>query len=406
MAMLTFDYIAKKDTGETVKGKINAQSQDEAIDLVNQLGFMPVSVVPETETGKTKKLNNYKSGKVSSKELSTFSRQLANLLKSGVSIIKALNILEEQTQNYYFKKVISDLVWSVKNGKAFSESLSKYPRLFSPLYLTMISAGEEGGNLQQMLYNVADYEKRQEEVLRKVKMAMAYPILMSVLGFMTVYFVLTFILPKMEGLFENIGNELPLATTILLVLSDYLSKFWYVFLIGFVMIFVLFRRSYKSEKGRAFFSRMFLNIPMFGGIILKTELSRFSRTIVLLHRGGVSFLRALEISIPILSNDVIKKDLEVCKTDLTSGGSFGEGIKKSKKIPAIMGHMISVGEESGNLDEVLEEIANNYEQETNDQINVLTTLLEPIMILSVGLVIGFIVFAMLMPVFQIDVLTQ
>ncbi|MGE0269558.1 MAG: type II secretion system F family protein [Candidatus Omnitrophota bacterium] len=404
--MNTFDYIAKKDTGETVRGKINAQSQDEAIDLVNQLGFMPVSVVPEPEVGKNKKLTQYKSGKVSSKELATFSRQLANLLKSGVSIIKALNILEEQTQNYYFKKVISDLLWNVKNGKSFSESLSKYPRLFSPLYLTMISAGEEGGNLQQMLYNVADYEKRQEEVLRKVKMAMAYPILMSVLGFMTVYFVLTFILPKMEGLFENIGNELPLATTILLVLSDYLSKFWYVFLLAFGMIFIVFRRSYKSEKGRAFFSRMFLNLPMFGGIILKTELSRFSRTIVLLHRGGVSFLRALEISIPILSNDVIKNDLEVCKKDLTSGGSFGEGIKKSKKIPAIMGHMISVGEESGNLDEVLEEIANNYEQETNDQINVMTTLLEPIMILSVGLVIGFIVFAMLMPVFQIDVLTQ
>jgi len=404
--MIAYDYVAKKNTGETVKGKINAQNQDEAVDLIHQLGFLPVSVVPEAEHGKksaTKKLNI---SRVSSKEISTFSRQLANLLKSGVQIIKALRILEEQTHNQNFKFVIAEILWKVQNGSSFSESISDFPKLFSPLYLTMVRAGEESGNLQQMLFNVADYQKRQEEILRKVKMALAYPILMCILGILTVYFVLTFILPKMEGLFENIGNELPLPTTILLVVSDFLSHYWYVFIAIVLLGFIIGRRSYQSDKGRALFSRMLLNIPLFGDIILKTELSRFSRTIVLLNRGGVSFLRALEISIPILSNDVIKKDLYICKDDLTSGGSFGEGIKKSSKIPVIMGHMISVGEESGNLDEVLEEIADTYEQETNDQINVMTTLLEPVMILSVGLVIGFIVFAMLMPVFQVDILAQ
>ncbi|MBP9854353.1 MAG: type II secretion system F family protein [Candidatus Omnitrophica bacterium] len=404
--MITYEYIAKKNNGETVHGKINAQSQDEAIDLVNQLGFIPVSVSAGLENKKKAVSVKNKYGKVTAKELSTFSRQLANLLKSGVSIVKALDILSEQTQNQYLRNVVSDLLWNVKNGKALSESLGKFPNLFSPLYLTLIRAGEEGGDLQQMLYNVADYQKRQEEILRKVKMAMAYPILMAVLGFMTVYFVLTFILPKMQSLFENIGNELPLATKVLLFVSNALSHYWYIFFIIAGLLIFFFRRAYRSEKGRAFLSRFILNVPMFGGIILRTELSRFARTLVLLHRGGVSFLRALEISIPILSNDVIKQDLELCKNNLMSGGTFGEGIKESKQIPAIMGHMIAVGEESGNLDEVLEEIADTYEQETNDQINVMTTLLEPILILTVGLIIGFIVFAMLLPVFQIDVLSH
>lgn len=404
--MITFDYVAKKDTAETVRGKINAQSQEEAIDLINQLGFLPVSVVPETKKGGIPSAQKFSIRKISTKELSSFSRQLANLLKSGVPIMRALGILEDQSHNLYFKSVVSKILWKVQNGSSFSESLAGFPSMFSPLYLTLVRAGEEGGNLQQMLFNLAEYQKRQEEIMRKVKMAMAYPLLMCALGFVTVYFVLTFILPKMEGLFENIGNELPLPTTILLVLSDYLSEFWYAFVALAGVIFLAVRRSYRSEKGRAWFSRVLLNVPMFGEIILKTELSRFSRTLVLLTRGGVSFLRALEISIPILTNEVIKNDLYVCKEDLTSGGSFGAGIKKSKKIPAIMGHMISVGEESGNLDEVLEEVATTYEQETNDQINVMTTLLEPIMILTVGLVIGFIVFAMLMPVFQIDILAK
>ena len=319
--MITFEYVAKKDTAETVKGKISAQNEEEAINLINQLGFLPVSVVPEQDTSKTrvKPLRE----KVKSKELYVFSRQLANLLKSGVSIIKALGILEEQTENKFFRSVIQDIEWNVKNGKAFSECLAEHPKIFSPLYLTLISAGEESGNLQQMLLNVAAYKKKQDEIMSKVRTALAYPILMAVVGAATVYFVLTFVLPKMSGLFENIGDQLPLPTVLLLNLSSMLNQWWYVFVIILAGLFFGIRQWSHSSSGRASLSRIFLNLPLFGDIILKTELSRFCRTLVLLHKGGVSFLRALEISIPILSNELIKADLLVCKEDLTSGGSFG-----------------------------------------------------------------------------------
>ncbi len=402
--MTTYEYVAKKDTAETVRGKINAQNEEEAINLINQLGFLPVSVVPEgkEEAAKAK----YSSKKIRSKELYVFSRQLANLLKSGVSIIKALGLLSDQTDNAYFRSIIQDLEWNVKNGKSFSECLQAHPTIFSPLYVTLIQAGEESGNIQEMLLAVAEYKKRQDEILSRVRTALAYPILMAVLGAGTVYFVLTFVLPKMSGLFDSIGDKLPWPTQMLLDLSGFLSQYWYLFVVAVIAVALGLRHWRQLQSGHGALSGFLLKLPLFGDVILKTELARFGRTLVLLHRSGVPFLRALEISIPILSNDLIKKDLMICKEDLTSGGSFGQGIQKSGRIPSIMGHLISIGEESGNLDEVLEEIAETYEAESNETIKVMTTLLEPLMILSVGLVVGFIVFAMLLPIFQIDILAQ
>lgn len=402
--MKTFQYTAKKDGAKTVKGKINAQSQEHAIDLINQLGFLPVSVVAQPAPGQSSR--GIRPRRVSAVEVATFSRQLAHLLKSGVSIIKALRILEEQAQHPYFQQIVGEILWEVKNGSSFSGVLKKYPRVFSPLYVTMVAAGEEGGNLQQMLLNVAHYLKKQSEMRWKVKTALTYPLFMLALGIMTVYFVLTYILPKMRGLFDNLGTALPWPTAVLLKTSDFLSHAWWIVLAIVIAAGYGLRRWGRSERGRKFLSGVVLRLPLFGQIILRAELARFARTLVLMHRGGVSFVRSLEIAIPILSNDLIKKDLILCMDSLTSGGTFGEGVKQSKDIPAMMGHLISVGEESGNLDEVLEEIAATYEQETEEHIKVMTTLLEPVMILSVGLVIGFMVFAMLLPVFEIDVLNK
>lgn len=195
-------------------------------------------------------------------------------------------------------------------------------------------------------------------------------------------------------------------TVILLKISHGLNQNAIWTLVGLLLIVVGVRQWLQSTNGKIFISRALLGLPLFGGIILKSELARFCRTMVLLHKGGVSIIRALEISIPIMSNAVIKASLMLCKEELVAGGSFGEGIKKIKSLPVMMGHMISIGEETGNLNDVLNEIAENYENETNEAIKTMTTLLEPMMILAVGVVIGFIVFAILMPIFQMDVFTQ
>ena len=400
--MTTFVYKAKKSSAETVMGQISADSQDEAIDLINQLGLLPVSVEPKAEERIA--LQKARPQKIKIQELYIFSRQLANLLKSGMTLLRSLGVLEAQMPQPYLKKVIAQVALNVKNGHSLSESLADYPRIFSPLYITMVNAGEESGNLYDMLVYIANYQKKQAEVSSKIKMALAYPSLMITVGFATVYFLLTFVLPKMNGLFQNMGNKLPWPTVVLLNTGAVLksSGIW-IFLIILGLFFALEKMG-QIQKGRLFLSRVVLRLPLLGEIVLRAEFARFCRTLVMLSKGGVSVLRAIEIAIPILSNEVIKQHLQECKDDLVSGGSFGQSLKKFKEIPSMMGDLIAVGEESGHLDDVLGEIASTYEQETDEQIKLMTTLFEPIMILVVGLMIGFIVFSMLLPIFSIDVL--
>jgi len=401
--MNTYIYKAKKNTAETISGQIKAGSQEEAIDLINQLGLLPISVKPSQSSQQTQTKRKF-SGKVTSKELYLFSQQLSNLLKSGVSILYSLTIIAEQTQSAYFKKVIIYIASQIKNGKSLSYGLSNFTNIFSPLFITMIRAGEESGNLQEMFVHVSSYQKRQEEINSKVRSAVAYPVFMAFFGVVTVYFILTFVLPKLGALFSGMSERLPMPTVILLKVADLLSQGGIWILSGVCLSGFLFLQWSKSKMGRWALSRIFLNMPILGTIILKIELSRFCRTLVLLLRGGVSIVNSLQVAIPLMSNDVIKRQLTLCRKNLLAGGSFGETLKRSKQIPPMMGHLITVGEESGNIDGVLDQIADTYERETDDSIRIMTTLLEPVMILAVGLVVGLIVFAILLPIFQIDVL--
>ncbi len=398
--MTTFIYKAKKNNAETVAGQISARDHDEAVELISQLGLTPVLVV-------AKEGNNTSEGLVfrgvKSKDLYLFSRQLTNLLKSGVSLLRSLNIIEEQTQNNNLKGIISRICSEIKNGKSFSDSLALFPNVFSSLFVTLVKAGEESGNLREILENIASYQKTQDETMSKVKTALTYPVFMGGIGLATIYFILSFVVPKMGVLFASLKNNLPLPTKILLSLGTVFSQYWFLILLVVAVFSFLVYRLGKSKKNKAFYSRMLLQAPLYGEVILKTDLSRFCRTMVLLLKGGVSLIKSIETAIPILNNEVVKDDLRKCQEDLTSGGSFGESLKKSKEIPPMMAHLVSIAEESGNINEVLSEIADTYEQETAEKMKVMTTLLEPIMILTVGLIVGFIVFAILLPIFQVDV---
>ncbi len=397
--MPTFVYRAKKSSAETVSGQINAQTKDEAVDLISQLGFLPISVEPQV-------VKVVEVGRIKSKEIYIFSKQLANLMKSGVSLLRALKIVEEQTSNVYFKHVIASIADNVKNGRALSESLALYPKVFSPLFVTMIHAGEESGNLYEILMSIAAHQQRQEEIKSKVKTAMVYPCLMAGVGLATIFFILCFVLPKMAGLFSSLGNNLPLPTMILLSLSKFFNKAWIFILLAIAFASIAIYRWMGSAKGKLVFSEFILRLPLFGDVLLKTELARFASTLSLLIKSGVSIVRALQIAIPVLNNQLIREQLWRCKDLLVAGRSFAEGIAQVKQMPPMMGQMINVGEESGNLVDVLKEVGESYEQEVNEKVKIMTTLLEPIMILAVGLVVGFMVFAMLLPIFQIDVLAK
>ncbi|MBF0385636.1 MAG: type II secretion system F family protein [Candidatus Omnitrophica bacterium] len=398
--MATFLYKAKKPNAETVSGQIFAHSHEEAIELINQLGLIPVNIVPKDDNSSSRFRSK---GSVSGKDLYIFSRQLTNLLKSGVSLLRSLSIIEQQTQNLFLKKMIKDICSQIKNGRSLSQSLETFPEVFSPLYVTMIKAGEESGNLREMLENISSFQKSQDEIMSKVKTALTYPLFMAGVGIITVYFILTFVVPRMGALFANLKDALPLPTKMLLMTGQFLSRGWLWVLIFLAVLGLLAYQLGRSVKVRVALSRLLLSLPIFGEVLLKVDLARFCRTMVLLLKGGVPLIKAIKTTIPILVNEVIRKDFKQCEEDLTLGGSFGESIKKSSKIPPMMAHLISIGEESGNLNEVLSEIAQTYEQETSEKIKVMTTLLEPVMILLVGLAVGFIVFALLLPIFQLDI---
>jgi type II secretory pathway component PulF len=402
--MATFVYKAKKNSAETVTGRINARTQDEAVDLITQLGFLPVSIEAQPAPGE--KNENLQGYTIAGRELYFFSKQLAHLLKSGVPLLRALHILEGQTQTPQLKKVVARLAWEIKHGQSLSESLALFPNAFPPLFVAMVHAGEEGSSLSEMMTQLAAYHKQQEDTRRKIRSALAYPTLMVMVGIITVVFVLLFVIPRMSGLFESMGQNLPLPTQLILSASSALKTSWTWILLGIGSIIVLGGRYAQTQRGRSSLSRFFLSLPLWGDVLLKSELARFSRTIALLLKSNIPIVRSLKIAVPMLENEVIKKHFSFCAQQLAAGGSLGATLQQCKDIPLVFGQLILVGEEAGSLENVLHEIAENYEQETDEKMKLVTSLLEPVMILTIGLVIGGIVFAILLPIFQMDVLAN
>lgn len=401
--MPIFQYKAKKGT-QTITGQIGAQSQDEAIELMSQQGLLPVSI--QEKTFAPKQTAGRKRGRIRPREVFVFTRQLAGLIRSGIPILRALNIVGEQTPNAYFRDIINAMERGIKDGGSLSDCLSIYPDVFSGLYIAMIRVGEEGGRLKEALARIAEYQGAQQEISSKVRSAIAYPILMAVVGISTVIFILTFVMPRIIPLFSNITEQLPLPTKILMGISDFLRQGWMVILLVLFIAVFFFKRWFRTDTGKAALSAFKLRFPFMGGFILKVELARFCRTLELLLKSGIPLPKGMQVATPTLDNALLKTDFLRCHKDLESGVSFANSLEKSKYTSRLMVNMIAVGEESGFLEEALGDVATTYEQETNETIKIMTTLLEPAMILIVGLVVGFIVIAMLLPIFQMDILAR
>jgi len=404
---MIYKYRAKKGPQEIIEGRIEAQSEKEAIEKINQMGYIPVGLEKDLHaTGSGVSSLGRAGGKVKSREITIFSRQLASLLKSGVPILTALNIIREQTDNVNLKNTLQNIHNAIKDGATFSSVLAQYSQTFSLLYVAMIRTGEDSGALPEALIRIADYRAKQEEMLSRFRMAMAYPVLMAMVGVGTIIFMFTFVMPRLMQIFVNMGQDLPLPTRILISISQGLRQWWtWIALISLIIILII-RRNAKTKAGRISLSIFKLHLPVFGKFVLKAELARFSRTLELLIRNGIPILRAIDIAIPVLENEIIKDQLRQSYKELEQGGSFGRSLKKSKLFPIFMSNLIIVGEESGRLDESLSETASSYERDTDEAIRIMASLLEPLMILVMGLIVGFIVVAMLLPVFEINVMVR
>ncbi|MDD5129684.1 MAG: type II secretion system F family protein [Candidatus Omnitrophica bacterium] len=406
--MANYNYRAKKGLQEIVSGAIEASSEKEAIEKISALGYLPIHLEESKGNQKASAVSvmHKAYGRIKGSQITIFSRQLSSLLKSGVPILTAINIIREQTENVHLKAVLFDVYNMIKNGGTFSAALEIYPKYFSVLYVAMVRTGENSGALAGSLLRIADYRTKQEELISRFRMAMAYPILMALVGIATVVFMLTFVMPRLMGIFSNLGQNLPLPTRILLTTSEGLRHWWVWIVLVIAAVILLIKQQLKTKMGRLSWSLFKLHIPIFGKFALKADLACFSRTLELLIKSGLPILRALQISVQVLDNEIIKERLIKSHRDLEQGGSFGRSMKDSKLLPLFMVNLISVGEESGNLASALGEVADSYERDTDEMIRIMSSLLEPLMILVMGLIVGFIVVAMLLPIFEINMMAK
>ena len=345
-------------------------------------------------------------GKVKLKDITNFTRQLSDLLESGLTIVKALDVLHQQTENRRLKEIILDIRDYCMDGNPLSSALSRHSRIFSNLFTSMVASGEAGGALGIMLMRIADFNDRQLEIETKVRSALAYPILMSIVGFITILVLLTFVIPKMMTLFGDLGQNLPLPTLILIRINRILTHYWWMVIAVIASIFFLISRVYRTKEGRISFDRIKLNIPIIGNLTKKIEIARFARTLATLLNNGVPILEALRIVGETIDNAVIKEEIRKAASAVKEGSNVAGGFAKSKIMPVLVINMMAVGEEGGQLEKALFKVAQGYERESDSAIKIMMSLLEPAMILILGAIVGFIVIAMLLPIFEINFLAR
>jgi general secretion pathway protein F len=404
--MPNYKYRVKKGLEGIFEGVLGASTEKEAIEKLSSMGLLPLSIEEEKTTVRVETTPAKKIRKIRSREITVFSRELASLLKSGVPILKSLQIIAQQSEDISLRIVLNELHDAVKEGSTFSSVLAKYPQVFSSLFVAMIRSGENSGSLPEVLLSIVGYRTKQEELVSRFRMALAYPLLMAFVGAGTIIFMFTFVIPRLTKMYVTMDQILPLPTRILLSTSTGLKKWWPLILCVVFLLVVFVRRQFRTKRGKKFFSLFSLRLPIFGKFILKVELSRFCRTLGLLIKNGVPILSAINIAVPVVGNDFIKEQMAKSYSELEQGGSFGKSLKSSGKIPLFMSNLISVGEESGKLQDALEEVADSYERDTDEIMRMMSSLLEPLMILIMGLIVGFIVIAMLLPIFDINAMVR
>lgn len=399
ITMPRFIYRAKDGPDNTVEGELAAENEAAALARIEAMGYSPVWV---RALDRADAAVGSAAVRVRGRDVTIFTRQLAGMIKSGVPILRALKTVREQSADGGFQRVAADLENTVRDGRMLSEAFAKHPAVFPELYVSMVRSGESGGILDVVLARLADAREKEDEVRKKVQAALAYPALVLSVGVLTVFVMVTLILPRISGFFRNFRN-LPMPTRILLFISDSCRDYWPWGLVLIVLAVAVFRRVTAGGKGRTLLDRAVLRLPIAGSLVLEANVSRFARTMALLVDAGIPVDRALSLGAATMSNSVLRAEIEeVRRSTVEHGMSVAAGLRKAEHFPVYAQSMAAVGEESGRLDEALSDVASFYEKEVERRIGIMTSLIEPVLILAVGAVVGFIVFAMMMPIFAIS----
>ena len=408
--MPVYEYTALDIKGKTISGIIDADSSRTARQKLRTSKIFPVSIeeVHDTSKIKTKKSFSFKDSfsRVRPYEISMMTNQLATLLGAGLPLVSAMDALISQIRSQAFKKMLAKIKDSIVEGNSFALSLSLFPGTFSSLYINMVKAGETSGALDIVLERLADITEKQEALKNRIRAAMAYPVLMSLIGMLVLFFLLTFIVPNITSIFSEMNQTLPAPTLFLIKISGIFKNYWWMIFIVLTVILFALNRIRKTVKGRYFFDKTKLLLPRFGILSKKIAVARFSRTLGSLLDNGVPMLSSLEIVKNIVDNALISDAIEAASKEVGRGQGLGPALAGTKMFPDLTIQMILVGEQSGKLEAMLDKIADVFENEVENSIMSMTSLLEPVMILIMAVIVGFIVLSICLPIFEMSTLVR
>jgi type IV pilus assembly protein PilC len=390
--MPVFEYTARTPTGQEQTGTIDLPSRD---DVVAHLRKNRLVLVRIREAKKARRR-----ARVPTRDIVIFTRQFATMINSGLPLVQALDILAKQTENKSLAETTKEVVYDVESGHTLADALGKHGHAFSQLFVNMVAAGEAGGILDTILMRLATFLEKNDALIRKVKGAMIYPAVIVSVAVVAITVLLLFVIPVFETMFASVGLALPLPTRIVIGLSKFLKTYWWAIGGGMFAAMVLFRRYYKTPSGKLTVDKMLLRLPVLGDVLRKSAVSRFTRTLGTLISSGVSILDGLEITAKTAGNRVIQDAIMASRSSIASGETIAQPLQKSNVFPPMVISMIAVGEQTGGLDEMLAKIADFYDEEVDAAVSGLLSLLEPMMIVFLGVVVGGMVVAMYLPIFD------
>jgi type IV pilus assembly protein PilC len=414
--MPTFSYEAMDHTGKEVKDTIDAATQEEAQQLIRQKGFFVTKISERAAKkagkkggaaakrptgGRRKKKKSFTIGKVSAKQLTTFTRQLSTLQDAGLPILRSLKILEGQAKPGVLKNSLDQVIEDIESGSTLSEAMAKHPKCFDRLYCNMVKAGEAGGALEAILQRLADFKEKSQSLKRRIKSAMVYPVVVIFVAVLIVGFIMYWIVPQFEAIFIDFGVDLPKMTQVLIEASHVVVQYWYLAPLIPAIWWVFMKLLYRSKTGAYIGDRVQLLIPVMGTILEKSVVSRTMRTLGTLVQSGVPILESLNIVRDTAGNAVFERAFTRIYDSIREGETIAQPLREARIVDDIVVNMIDVGEETGELDTMLMKIADNYDEEVEAAVDSLVSLLEPIMIVTLGGIIGFIVIALFMPLIKL-----
>ena len=392
--MPTFTYTARALNGELKTATIEAASRD---DVVAQLRRQRLNVVKVDEDKSKKKQAG---GSIKMRDIVIFTRQFSTMINSGLPLVQALDILAKQSENKTLQDVTRAVVFDVESGNTVADALGKHPKAFNDLYVNMVAAGEAGGILDTILMRLATFMEKNDALVRKVKGAMIYPGVIMTVAAVAVSVLLIFVIPTFAKMFESVGLTLPLPTRIVIMMSNFLLGYWWAVLAGLFGAFMFLKKYYATSNGKLAIDKLMLKMPVLGDVLRKSAVSRFTRTLGTLISSGVSILDGLEITAKTAGNRVISDAIMASRASIAGGDTISAPLQKSAVFPPMVISMIAVGEQTGGLDEMLSKIADFYDEEVDAAVAGLLALLEPVMIVFLGVVVGGIIVAMYLPIFD------